>query len=235
MLLSLPTLQEETKRFERKFLIDALSAREVEALIKSHPAVFREVYYEREVNNLYLDTYDYKNYWDNVSGSQRRAKVRLRWYDVRADEVIEPTLEIKIKDGFVGWKSSHRLAPLRLMKTSRAALLRAIGESVLLESMRVTLATREPALLNRYLRRYFVSADRQFRLTLDRELSYFQPGAGGAPGLESVRDRRHVILEIKYAADADTDAAAIAGAFPFRVTKSSKYVSGLASLGVVSS
>lgn len=234
MLLSLPTLQGETKRFERKFLIEAISTREVEALIRSHPALFREVYSEREVDNLYLDTYDYRNYWDNVSGSQRRAKVRLRWYDAHPDELIEPTLEIKVKDGFVGWKSSHQLAPLRLTKTSRASLVGAFSDSDLPESLRVTLATLEPTLLNRYLRRYFISADKQYRLTLDRELAYFQPGSGGGPRLESVRDQGHVILEIKYAADADRAAAEIAGAFPFRVTKSSKYVSGLEALGVVS-
>jgi hypothetical protein len=40
-----------------------------------------------------------------------------------------------------------------------------------------------------------------------------------------------VIVELKYAAGDDDDARSITSAFPFRPTKSSKYVTGVQRLG----
>ena len=55
-------------RFEHKFLISDFSEDEVESIIKLHPALFSERFYRRSVNNIYFDSPNFKNYFDNVNG-----------------------------------------------------------------------------------------------------------------------------------------------------------------------
>ena len=51
-------VQNNNWRFERKFLISQMSEPEIEAVVKSHPAMFSEIYHERHVNNIYFDSLD---------------------------------------------------------------------------------------------------------------------------------------------------------------------------------
>ena len=44
------------RRYETKFSITDLDLYEVQHIIKKHPAVFQEIYYQRNVNNIYLDS-----------------------------------------------------------------------------------------------------------------------------------------------------------------------------------
>jgi len=62
-------LKDAEKRFERKFMSPDLSEEELIQIIKNHPLMFSEIFHERYVNSIYLDTFDLKNYW-NISGSQ---------------------------------------------------------------------------------------------------------------------------------------------------------------------
>ena len=81
-------------------------------------------------------------------------------------------------------------------------------------------------LVNRYRRRYFISGDGRFRLTLDDQQEFYGFPGGGLSRMAR-RDRDGLIVEIKYAREDDVDADWITNAFPFRLTRSSKYVSGL--------
>ena len=53
-------------RFERKFIDENSSLTETEHKIKHNPAGFSEIYHSRFVNNIYLDTPDYRFYLDNI-------------------------------------------------------------------------------------------------------------------------------------------------------------------------
>ena len=55
-------------RYERKFLISELPKKNVDILVKFHPYLFSEVFARREVNNIYFDTFNLQNYYDNVEG-----------------------------------------------------------------------------------------------------------------------------------------------------------------------
>ena len=46
-------------RYERKYFIENMSRETIETLIKLHPAIFREIYCERRVNNIYFDSFDF--------------------------------------------------------------------------------------------------------------------------------------------------------------------------------
>ena len=97
-------LNEKTNyRYERKFTLPAShSLRSVEGLIKGNSSLFREIYSQRKVNNIYFDTYRYSNYFDNVLGVSDRKKMRIRWYGETFGEISKPVLS-KTKEG-PGWR-----------------------------------------------------------------------------------------------------------------------------------
>jgi SPX domain protein involved in polyphosphate accumulation len=219
-------------RFERKFVLEDIPIHEALLYIKDHPALFREVFHERQVNNIYLDTYDFKNYHDNVVGSAQRLKARIRWYGALQEESANAQLELKIKQGLLGEKQSWKIADFNLsagLDPERLAEFFAIAE--IPDSLRMNLALLQPTLVNSYRRRYFLSSNGLFRITLDSALEYHRPtGQVNHPNSISDRslDARRLIIELKYDQAQDDSASSISSFFPFRIAKSSKYVSGLA-------
>ena len=86
-------------RYERKFVTSELSKYHVESIVKTHPAIFSEIYQLRNVNNMYFDSFRLVNYSDNVDGSSDRIKIRIRWYGELFGKIKNPVLEIKEKKG----------------------------------------------------------------------------------------------------------------------------------------
>jgi SPX domain protein involved in polyphosphate accumulation len=219
---------EENFRYERKFFISDLTVFETEALVKLHPAVFSEIYYRRYVNNIYFDTAGAENYFDNVDGSEIRQKFRIRWYGDLFGHIEKPVLEIKRKKGLLGSKESYELRPFDIgSDPDFTAIAAALGASDIPERIKMGLKAMTPMLLNRYGRKYFLSADGSFRITLDTDLSFYPLASRNNSFLHKWWDDLNVILELKYARDKDHEADAVTSAFPFRLTRSSKYVSGL--------
>jgi len=98
------SLEQKDARLEKKFIITDIDFSEVESIVKLHPFVFSEIFSERQVNNIYLDSVNLGNYHDNLEGNLSRFKIRIRWYGETNDLVKKPVLEIKIKEHEFGWK-----------------------------------------------------------------------------------------------------------------------------------
>ncbi len=219
---------EKEWRFERKFLAEGLDYPEVEALVKWHPRMFREIYRPRWVNNIYLDTESLESFFDNVDGVGHRNKVRIRWYGDLFGHIEEPILELKIKRGYLGNKKSFPLAPFQLNPSATAGDVKALFQnSELPEGLKNHLLSLRPRLVNRYWRKYFLSADGQFRITLDRKLSFRRFQAINQGFLQQSRWDKAVILELKYGFDQEKASHQVASYFPFRVNRISKYVVGM--------
>lgn len=215
-------------RCERKFLVEDLEAHEVESVVRLHPALFREIYPPRWVNNIYLDTFDARSYTDNVDGLRDRVKVRVRWYGELFGPIGEPVLELKIKRGLLGRKEVYRLAGFALEPGFDLQVLdTALAGPGLPEGVREHLKGLLPFLLNRYRRRYFLSADGRIRLTLDGEREFYSVKARNNTFCARHRNATTTILELKHAPEWAERAAEIATRLPVRMTKSSKYVQGL--------
>jgi SPX domain protein involved in polyphosphate accumulation len=215
-------------RYERKFLVEGLDHRQAIMLIKRHPYMFYQPYPPRYINNFYLDTAEMGNYYDNVGGAEDRRKVRLRWYGELFGEIEKSTLEFKIKRGLVGTKRLYPFGGFPLGEGYNAGELRRLGRSSdLPEEIKVVLLTQEIVLLNRYYRYYFATRDNRFRLTVDTDLNYYRVGRYNNQFAHHQTDFRNVIVEMKYEKDLDLEAQRVSGFFPFRVTKSSKYVQGI--------
>lgn len=226
-----PAAEARGLRFERKFLVETLSASEMVSLVRLHPALFLETYPPRWINNLYLDSAERASFDDNVAGIADRVKVRIRWYGDLFGALPRPVLERKHKHGLLGGKEAYPLPPFTMAPGfDRDRLARVLAGADLPPAVREALATLEPHLLNRYRRRYYRSADGRIRLTLDDRREVRRAGPRNNAFVTRREDRRSVILELKYAPEDDARAVAIANRFPFRLTKSSKYVDGLAAL-----
>jgi len=215
-------------RWERKFVSFGLGMREIEAVIRLHPALFHEIYAARYVNNLYLDTPSLDHYRANTDGVSERVKCRVRWYGDLFGPIARPTLELKRKRGLVGTKEAHPLQPFVLAPGFDADRL--FEKAALPEPLRLDLSNLRPVLLNRYRRRYFLSADGSHRLTLDSDLDFRPVGPVlGSAGARACGDAR-VVLELKFPLGSEAGASRIASLFPFRLSRNSKYALGVETL-----
>jgi hypothetical protein len=220
-------------RYERKFLVDELDPREVESVVRLHPALFREVYPPRWVDNIYLDSFDARNYRDNVDGLRDRVKVRIRWYGDLFGRIDRPVLELKRKRGLLGTKNAYPMSSFSLGPGFDLRVLAvAVGGSDLPEWVREEVMSLSPALLNRYRRRYLLSADGGIRLTLDAEREFYSIGPRNNTFCFKLRDSRTSIVELKHSPEWAERAIEVAARLPFRMTKSSKYVQGVDQLEV---
>jgi SPX domain protein involved in polyphosphate accumulation len=214
-------------RYERKFLLEQNDYALLEQSILNNRMYFRKLHAERQINNIYFDTTDYSCFAQNLDGLPGRRKLRVRWYGNTFGRIEKPVLELKIKQGLLGRKARYRLRSFELSRPfNRRLIMDSLAASELPETISDAVATMFPTLLNSYHRRYFISADGRYRLTLDYRLTYYTIDHGSNVAL-SRRDSDHVIIEIKYDADDDTNIDFISNDFPFRMTKSSKYVQGI--------
>jgi len=215
-------------RYERKFYVTRLSRAEIEALLRLHPAAFSQIYYQRPVNNIYFDSPGMKNYFDNVNGADVRMKTRVRWYGDLLGPIENPRLELKIKHGWLGRKESFDLKNFYIDRNlTRKTLADIFQESQLPEEVKLHLRCFEFTLMNRYRRKYFQSADGEYRITIDFDLEFYDLHANHNTFVHKSVEPHHTILELKYDQHGQSHADQITNLFPCRLTKSSKYIQGI--------
>lgn len=215
-------------RIERKCQVDDLTLHQVQSIIKSHPKLFYAPYPPRYVNNLYLDTVDLENYFANINGFMDRRKVRIRWYGDIFGEIVNPVLEIKLKRGLIGNKQAYQMACITLDKSlCNEKIHQCLRNSDLPQLVRLDLNHQRLVLFNRYYRYYYASRDGNFRVTVDTDLSFYKVNNAFSNIFLHHQKSIQIIVEIKYFKDYDVSAHRVISFFPFRVTRSSKYVQGI--------
>jgi hypothetical protein len=221
----------EEFRYERKCLIDNMTIQEVEMLIKINGFNFTELFYERQVNNIYFDTKDNLFLHDNIIGNSSRLKVRIRWYGDTFLEAADVVLELKIKKGAVGEKRKYPLGKIAINSDLNIYSIRELfARADIPEPIQSMIQSLDFAILNRYSRKYFISENHQFRITIDKNNEYFKLYKLGNLFFNSIKEYGVIILEIKYDREHDSIAHQLISTFPFRVTKNSKYVSATLSV-----
>lgn len=216
-------------RYERKFLVPELDAHQMEHHIKHNPKVFSEVFFKRRINNIYFDSFNLKNYFDNLSGHAQRLKVRIRWYGKTFGLIKNPILEIKIKNNYLGKKLRFKLKEFVLDKNFsweflREKILRRSGlPKYIVEMLRLS----KLVLLNSYKRKYFSSLNKKYRVTLDTNLVFYKMHDKNNSFQDKIHENTMTILELKYSPDFDDNISEITQHFPFRLTSGSKYIYGI--------
>lgn len=215
-------------RHERKLLPVGHGLPEVLALVRQHPAAFREVYPARWVNNLYLDSPGLQDYHDHVTGLPKRSKSRIRWYGAPRGAIPKPVFEQKLKRGLLNCKRTSAAPPMSLNGRLDEGQLRSmLGDLAMNHPLRRCLDHRQPSLVNRYHRHYFLAGDGRVRLTVDSDLEFHAPERTAPAWATRPPAASAVVIEVKYAPSDAERAAAIAGWFPCRIARCSKYVLGI--------
>lgn len=152
MILEYIKAQAGEPRLERKYYVFDYQDYLLIPYLKLAPQGLREIYYQRQVNNIYFDTASLSFFQDNLTGAQERIKLRLRWYGDRP--MIKPNLEIKMRQASLIYKLVLPFKPK------------------LPEPLQMLMQKLKPSLHNSYLRQYFLTKNGKVRLTVDRQIQF---------------------------------------------------------------
>ena len=215
-------------RYERKFPVKQglLSKTQMEWQIKTNSFFFSDIYQKRQINSIYLDTDSFELYTDNVVGQSKRFKFRIRWYGEDVMYATEPTLEIKVKYGLTGDKWLFPLPNFKVTDLSQEKIIRLAKKREVPDIIVEQLYTLNPVLLNTYERKYYLSANKKFRVTLDDKLNFHRFSYAFDSLTNPGKTDVDFVLELKYKPEDDSIANGISKQFPFRLDKYSKYIAG---------
>jgi len=214
--------QQNKYRFERKFTIKPdVQYNFLTELIKSG---FSEIYNERTINNVYLDSYSFNSVIDNIEGVSNRKKTRIRWYgDMFANS--KKKIEFKIKSADVNRKESVLLSKIKLESLDNSSLFwEAIKNKLETKNNHkfysYKLFSLQPTLINSYNRNYYLNADESIRVTIDRDLFFY------SPIYKTKAHDQDLVIEFKY----NSENLLRDNLFHnLNLTKYSKYVKGILS------
>jgi len=211
-------------RYERKFVINYLSKKQIYYILKTCPLFFSEIHEERYINNIYYDSINLNSYFDNIEGLSSRSKFRIRWYGNNYGEVNKSFLEIKSKIGLLGNKKKYSLKPFRHAKNKNYNLQDLLKNDD--ESIKHFVKLLRPILVNRYKRQYYQSANCNYRITIDTDIYYSKISYLNDNHLTKEKDKM-IILEIKYSDLNNNEIDKVINSFPFRLNKNSKFINGM--------
>ncbi len=202
------------KRFERKYIERKNNA----YLFKNFLVTkrFYRKYSKRIVNSLYFDDLNFSSFKDNVDGNTHRLKTRIRWYNESSDFV---NLEIKNKNGFLGWKDTIKLKNISNIEEN----IKNYSNSQLENDLKKILKKNMfPIIKTKYLREYYEYGHGNIRATIDTQLEFFSI----KKNFKINYDKE--IMEFKYPASNDQlFREHIIPKNNFRFQKFSKYVVGV--------
>ena len=213
-------------RYERKFVFTNKITDEVETMIKLMMGNFSEIYSPRFINNIYFDKLGYTSYYDNVNGNRSRFKTRIRWYGNFFGNKKKLIFELKRKKGLVVIKDSKflgyaELNPNTNLKNILNRSLDNCKRNYFLQYNKMI-----PVLLNRYHRKYFLSKNKKFRITVDSHQKIAAPCCPIALKNLSI-NAFMTIVELKYDCKWDPQASQIINGLSGRISKNSKYIDGV--------
>jgi hypothetical protein len=218
----------ETARQEIKFVANRSDYDLIEQWVRLHGLGFSIAYPDRTVNNVYFDTHELMAYAENLAGVSQRTKVRYRWYG-ESDWPDKGRLEIKQKRNQYGWKLNFDVSePPGLEGQDWATIKRTIirhggpQAALWLEQFSV------PIMINRYRRKYYESACRRVRITLDFDQQVWDQRYCDAPShIRPANLPETFVFECKFARGERALAERILLGLPIRVSRHSKYMNAV--------
>ena len=170
-------------RIEKKFVFGKYQNDFIEKLLLINN--FSNIYPDREISSIYLDTFNYDFARDNINGVNERRKIRIRWYNNDLDNLY---FEEKNKQNFYVWKHIKKLN-IELNKKKLIESLKAF----LLKSDYIKNRNYKFILKTNYKRNYWLSNNGKIRATIDTEIK-----ASPANNLLKTISLPETILEFKF-------------------------------------
>lgn len=205
-------------RYERKYRIESCHLDVVLQAVRNHPASFRKIYPDRQINNVYWDTIGLQSYKDNVMGIAERQKIRIRWYGESMGEIHNSKLEIKKRINELGIKDVFNMPFFQLAKVAdmRNEIRKILKKEIFIQ----------PVLLNSYRRSYWGTPDKKFRITIDNNM-FFHSFLHESQFVKYIHNDKGIVLELKYESEEDCLSDRISQFIPFRRSKNSKFIQGI--------
>ena len=171
--------------------------------IKLHKFNFFKEYEDRNVNNIYFDSLNYKAFNDNLIGIPSRLKVRYRWYGnlFSENKKNEGSLEFKFKKNIYGYKKVFKINNLTLNPNSNwSDIKNKILKTLTPEYKILFNRNSEKILINQYKREYFISKNKKLRITLDKNIKIFdQRFTFEKPNFKFKNyTQDHLVIEFKF-------------------------------------
>ena len=214
-------------RFERKFRTTLACREELVDRILTHPGLYKEHHPDRQINSIYFDTTDLQFMSDNLAGISRRKKPRIRWYGRDIFRVENPYLELKIKHNMLGRKDRFEVGGFSIRAQSFYSELTSSLNALILSNPELNfMRSLEPTLFVTYSRSYYLSANGEYRITVDSELNYARVTRLGPIGIMNRQPTNDVVVEVKYGVNA-SDQEAMLNSLGLRFARCSKYVIGM--------
>ena len=185
-------LRKSSCRYERKYLIRNVDLPSF--LYEIYNNHYIEVFEERIINNLYYDDLDFNSLMDNIDGLSKRKKYRLRWYG-NTFENSKKQFEVKSKSEFLNTKKVFNLGEYVIKDlTDFNSSYEKIKRHLLLNDQNLFFLFQRKSLMNfnSYERKYFLSTDKNIRITIDKNLKFYSPTT------KNIFKENKVIVEIKY-------------------------------------
>lgn len=227
-----PTQSQSDARYELKLVCPQIFLDQARSWLRLHPEGFRVAHPAQQVNSIYLDTPDLRHMNANMMGVSDRVKLRIRWYGPLMTSVLQPTLELKKRDGYLGSKKRQTLActlDLEELWHRTIRQLRAAAGDDWRDEFRPLL---HPAVIVHYQREYFETRDGLIRATLDYDQAAYDQRLAQRPNLRRRTPLSpDVIIELKAGPAEFQRLQAIVGHFPIRRSRNSKYVRAMLANG----
>lgn len=183
-------------RYEKKFTLISSNIDEVYERYFSNLYPIEEIHTERKVNSIYFDNVNFDVYNDSISGVKDRIKTRVRWYG--ADNIVDPQLEFKLKNGDVGFKEIYPLKKIDINQPINRKMFDSnFRISALIKKHYIYLSQMNPILFCAYKRKYFISKDKKTRITIDKDLEYSPVNQVSNINSQKLKLGNIIIIELK--------------------------------------
>ena len=224
-----------TYRSELKFICYQHNYYLLKNWINLHKYNFYKEYEDRNINNIYFDTLNYKAFNDNLIGLPSRLKVRYRWYgDLFTDNDKNlGSLEFKFKKNIYGYKKIFKVDHLTLNSNSNwKTIKKKILDSLSSEYKILFNINSEKILINRYRREYFISKNKKIRITLDKDIKIFdQRMTFKKPNLTKKNfTQEYTVVEFKFNKEDKILLNDLDINIPIKASRNSKYINGVRSI-----
>lgn len=160
-------------RYEKKYLLknsNDFSAGYLNFYLKKKNII--KLHESNEINNIYYDTIDFKNYHFHIEGNLERYKVRIRWYKKNFFEKYNFFLEIKKRINKKNNKYKISL-PIKSIKEIKKfdinPYLKKLNKKYNFEKKSFNF---KPVLINKYRRSYYYYKEKNNRITVDTNLMF---------------------------------------------------------------
>jgi hypothetical protein len=218
-----------------KFVLDELEI--THAIYWLNMIGCKRAYPTRTVNSVYFDTNTRQAAQENLSGTAERRKIRLRWYGTDASSSHGQRLEVKSRSGRVGSKVIYPLS--MSYKYLTCCSLREVSQRVFDDVVNAHFTRNTfcnhliPTLFVGYQREYFL-VKKNIHITIDTNIEFSHVMCHKSINSHTRLAYNKYVMEIKLPHWLRNDAANLMRSLNLTPKRHSKYLAGLASLGLQS-